>query len=353
MTGTTSPSTGYIRIFRNLWDHPAFRSRGEASVFAWMISAASWKPTRVRYKDRQVNLCRGQLAISTRDMASDWEWSESKVRRFLERLKNDDMIDAHSDAGVTVITICNYSEYQHSEHSTDAPSDAAPTQDRRTTDAQNKKDNKLKELNNNKTNQSNQDSRVDDPLASNGFDGSKIDDFDKIRKAVWRQHGLTEDKINTKLVSASLEGLANVRRWLANKLSCSEILDAIADTYTAAELKGTKISNPWTYLDRVMETVAERKENPEPEKPNKLSQDEIWRVHMVEFTTRIMKDGKPLWFENLYGPQPGQRGCKVPDAIMAEFGVKPYWEPITDQTIPQTAPNGPRTAEATQSAIRV
>lgn len=137
--------SGFVLIHRSLWDHPAFKDRVEAASFSWMVSAAAWKPVRVRYKGRVLNLDRGQLAISTRDMAADWGWSESKVRRFLEKLKNEAMIDAHSDAGVTVVTICNYNEYQSHEHRDDAPADAEPTQDRRTADAQNKEENNLKE----------------------------------------------------------------------------------------------------------------------------------------------------------------------------------------------------------------
>jgi len=199
----------------------------------------------------------------------------------------------------------------------------------------------------------NSNSRVNSSFPSLDDDGLKTNNIDEIRKAVWRQHGLTEDKIQTKLVSASSEGLRQVRGWLDRKLTAQEILDAIADTYTAAESKGATIGNPWSYLDRVMETVADKRDNPEPEKPKKLSQDEIWRVHMVEFTTRTMRDGKPLWFENIDGPKPGSKGCKVPLSIMAEFGIKPYEEQEEAQTVSKTAPNAARSAEGALGAIRV
>jgi hypothetical protein len=68
-------------------------------------------------------------------MAVGWGWSESRVRRFLKRLKTDAMIDAATDAGVTVITICNYNRYQRvslpSDAATDARSDTVATQQRR------------------------------------------------------------------------------------------------------------------------------------------------------------------------------------------------------------------------------
>lgn len=131
--------SGFVKIERDLWDHPVFSDFVEASAFSWMVAQAAWKPSRVRYRDKIITLSRGQLAASTRDMAVRFGWSESRVRRFLVRLKNESMIDADSDAGVTVITLCNYSKYQDERRTTDAPSDAGATQERRTGDAQNKK----------------------------------------------------------------------------------------------------------------------------------------------------------------------------------------------------------------------
>jgi hypothetical protein len=79
-------------------------------------------------------------------MAAYWKWSESRVRRYLDRLKADAMIDARTDAGVTVVTICKYDDFQHPLSDTDAlddaEGDAQPTQGRRSTDAQNKESKK-------------------------------------------------------------------------------------------------------------------------------------------------------------------------------------------------------------------
>jgi hypothetical protein len=144
---------GFVLIHRTLWDHPAFRNGIEAGAFAWMISQASWRPTKVRYKEIVINLERGQLALSGRDFGRKWGWSEASSRRFLNRLKSDAMIDARSDAGVSIITIKNYDVYQidparrgDEPEKTDAPSDAASdaeaTHPRRTPDAQNNESNK-------------------------------------------------------------------------------------------------------------------------------------------------------------------------------------------------------------------
>jgi hypothetical protein len=78
-----------------------------------------------------LELKRGQVAASLRFMADKWQWREPRVRRFLKRLKTDAMIDAATDAGITVITICNYDKYQKVSLPRDAQIDAAATQRRK------------------------------------------------------------------------------------------------------------------------------------------------------------------------------------------------------------------------------
>lgn len=103
---------GFVLIRRELLTHPVFRHEGEALQFAWLIARAAWKPTRVRYKDRVIHLARGQLAVSVRDMANALGQPRMSIHRFLERLKNETMIETTIGTGVNIITICNYAKYQ-------------------------------------------------------------------------------------------------------------------------------------------------------------------------------------------------------------------------------------------------
>ncbi|MFA6031830.1 MAG: hypothetical protein WC889_02885 [Myxococcota bacterium] len=81
-------------------------------TFAWMILRASWKPVRVRYKGRAVSLDRGQLAISVRDLAEAMDRDKAWIERLFKRLKAETMIETVTEAGVSVVTICNYAQYQ-------------------------------------------------------------------------------------------------------------------------------------------------------------------------------------------------------------------------------------------------
>jgi|GEM_PF-3263911 len=103
---------GYVRLYRSLIGHAAFRNDAEAMAFAWMIARAAWKPSRVRYKGHALTLNRGQVAISVRDFADAMDRDKGWVERLLRRLKTETMIETHTETGVMVVTICKYDEYQ-------------------------------------------------------------------------------------------------------------------------------------------------------------------------------------------------------------------------------------------------
>lgn len=129
---------GVFAVDRGIWDHDLLTdsepfSRREA--WLWLVSEAAWKRHRRRIVGRQIELDRGQLVASTRFIASKWRWSEARVRRFLSALISEQMIDAKTDAGVSVITICKYDNYQRVSLPSDAmresDGDAGATQERR------------------------------------------------------------------------------------------------------------------------------------------------------------------------------------------------------------------------------
>lgn len=115
--------SGYVRIHRALCGHPAFRNDAEAMAFAWMIAKAQWRPTRVRYKERGICLLRGQLAVSVRDFAKAMDRDKAWIERLLKRLKGETMIEVRHETGVSVITICNYEQFQSEQDRRKTPNE--------------------------------------------------------------------------------------------------------------------------------------------------------------------------------------------------------------------------------------
>lgn len=130
----------FYKMHRGWMENEAFRSEPYCKrlAFEWLIANAAVEPRSISGPQGRIALDRGQLSYSSRHLARVWKWQEPKVRRFLETLRRLSMIDAHTDAGQTIITICNYAKYQDKPRVDDAHADAPSTHHRRTTDAHNK-----------------------------------------------------------------------------------------------------------------------------------------------------------------------------------------------------------------------
>lgn len=130
--------SGTVNIARSIFDHAVFADepKTEREAWIWLIMEASWKPRTRRVGSVVVNTERGQLAASVRFLAGAWKWTAPKVQRYLKRLEKMEMIRSEADAGVTVITICNYDEYQCVVKATDT----VAIQSRYSADTNEKKD---------------------------------------------------------------------------------------------------------------------------------------------------------------------------------------------------------------------
>lgn len=90
-------------------------------AFAWLVAKASWKPTRVRYKDHIIELGRGDLSISIRDLSLALDRPKGWVERLISRLKSETMIRTRraslSKTAPLIISLVNYDTYQSKQDS--------------------------------------------------------------------------------------------------------------------------------------------------------------------------------------------------------------------------------------------
>jgi hypothetical protein len=110
---------GFIAIARGILDHPLVGARKPFSpleAWQWFLLEAVWKTQRIGFQAGRyvgtLNLERGQLSHSLRFIARRLGWSVKRLRTFLARLEADGMITTQTDTGQTLITICNYNNYQ-------------------------------------------------------------------------------------------------------------------------------------------------------------------------------------------------------------------------------------------------
>ena len=110
---------GYFLIARGILNHPRFKPTGpytRAEAWLWLIEAATFKdrsvPVLAGRQRKMVRISRGELTYSVRYLARAWEWSINRVQRFLIELQTDRSIETRTDTGQTVISLCNYDNYQ-------------------------------------------------------------------------------------------------------------------------------------------------------------------------------------------------------------------------------------------------
>ncbi len=117
--------TGWVKIHRALSDHDLWLAEPFTYGQAWvdLVLNANHSPGSFMVKRQRVALERGQLGWSEITMTKRWQWSRGKVRRFLKRLESDAMIKQEAGHLTSVVTICNYDDYQ-SKHKEDGTSDS-------------------------------------------------------------------------------------------------------------------------------------------------------------------------------------------------------------------------------------
>lgn len=108
----------FLRLSRKFFSNEMWKVAREFSECeAWLdlIQSARFDATGEAYSEliggREISYSRGQYPASISFLMKRWKWSEKKVRYFLSKLKKKGMITTCNQQGMTVITLCNYDEY--------------------------------------------------------------------------------------------------------------------------------------------------------------------------------------------------------------------------------------------------
>lgn len=130
-------------------DNPLYLSEPFTRMQAWidLLLLANHKEGFFYVRGNKVVVGRGQVGTSSRTLASRWQWSRGKVERFLKDLENNNQIEPQKNNVITLISICNYDDYQNTEPQTEPQTSRRQTTDEPQTD-RNKNDKKEKNVNN-------------------------------------------------------------------------------------------------------------------------------------------------------------------------------------------------------------
>src|SRR5690606_10036110 len=110
---------GWISLHRKILENPLFTERREFSTFeAWidLLLNVNHKEADVIIRNEVIKSLRGQSLLSYESWGKRWNWSKSKVSRFLVLLQNMNMIRIENVKKTTRLTVCNYDSYQDSRN---------------------------------------------------------------------------------------------------------------------------------------------------------------------------------------------------------------------------------------------
>lgn len=107
---------GYIALWRRIEDHPFYKEPREFSKYeAWLdilMSAQHCKKPKQVIIGMNVFICNyGECLKSIKTWSRRWNWSRSKVFRFLKMLEKMEQVVCKSEQKTTRIKIINYGVY--------------------------------------------------------------------------------------------------------------------------------------------------------------------------------------------------------------------------------------------------
>ncbi|WP_374648995.1 hypothetical protein [Rhizorhabdus sp.] len=112
----SSAKQGFARAWRGRWDHPLFKTKQEAAVWAWMTDTARFRAHEFQTRFGMVRLDRGQLLVSQRTIAEEFGLGRQQVRRLIDSMVIAGMITENSTHSAsragTIVTIVNFERYQ-------------------------------------------------------------------------------------------------------------------------------------------------------------------------------------------------------------------------------------------------
>ena len=144
-------SNGWIKLHREIQSHWVFQRDDYFKAWILLLLKANHQDYKTLVSDKipeVVLIKRGEVVSSLKKLGLELKWSPSKVKRFLQKLKKDEMIVVAEEKRWTHLTILNYETYQYSRH--DNESDTNRTRhDNEHNIIKNKNDNKKKKLSKN------------------------------------------------------------------------------------------------------------------------------------------------------------------------------------------------------------
>jgi DNA-binding transcriptional regulator YhcF (GntR family) len=106
---------GWIKLHRSIQEHWLYTEKRKFSKFeAWndILLTVNYTEGKAIIKGKLIQIKRGESILSLDSWAKRWSWDKSTVRRFLNTLQKDNMIELKNETITTRLIVCKYDTYQ-------------------------------------------------------------------------------------------------------------------------------------------------------------------------------------------------------------------------------------------------
>lgn len=109
---------GWIKIYRKVVESEYYFAEPFNKIMAWfdLLIITNHKDGFFYKRGIRVEIQRGQSGYDIETLAKRWKWSRGKVERFLNDLEIDKQIERQKTNVTTIISICNYDQYQSDDN---------------------------------------------------------------------------------------------------------------------------------------------------------------------------------------------------------------------------------------------
>lgn len=108
---------GWISIHRKIQDNLIWNDKPFNRGAAWidLLLLANHEDRQVLFNGNAIQVKRGEKITSLRQLSERWGWSRGKTKKFLNLLKDENMIEFKTDHQKTTYKIINYNVYQNED----------------------------------------------------------------------------------------------------------------------------------------------------------------------------------------------------------------------------------------------
>lgn len=132
-------NVGYIKLYRKLLTSQVFVNPTKLKIWIWIILKANFKNKHVPVKTgkgvTEVQVLRGQFIFGRNKAAEELNINSHTIYYNIKKLEEIGMISRESHSHYSIITICNYEEYQGQSDAA-IPTNAQPMHNQITTKPQ-------------------------------------------------------------------------------------------------------------------------------------------------------------------------------------------------------------------------